>query len=175
MMGSTHFSMALASGLFFRLDPGELVVFCIGSMFPDKIDFFICAGNKDAWKRLHRTYSHSWWLIALFFAISYMFFTRYTETVRPELYVLWKLIPFFFIGMFFHVFCDAFTPAGIPLMSPTGTRHGFGLVSSRGMGNSLLFFAGIAVSVYLLWNRYLDGTDLSFSLRHLFSRFFAAM
>ena len=171
MMGATHISLAMAGGLLLKMEPLFLIIFCIGSVFPDKLDFFFSAGSREAWKKIHRTWSHSWWFIGLVAIGSYFLVSWFIVSLRPEFYLAKLCVIYFFSGMLFHIICDVFTPAGIPFMYPSGKKRGLGIVTSRGMGNTVLFFVGVTISGYLIWTRYFVGTDLFVVVSNLISKF----
>ena len=105
-------------------------------------------------------------------------YDRYFElsgiAARPEIVAGIKYLPWLFGGMLFHVFCDMFTPMGIPFLWPTGPRHGLGLVYSRGLGNLALCLAGFCIAGWLAWKQYAEGTELAEAGIALFHRFLNA-
>lgn len=168
MLPSTHVALALPLALAVHMEPMQALAFCVGSVMPDKADFFISGGNYQAWQRVHRTWSHSWWLLLLLGATSVAAVAG--VEARPEIAAGLSCLPWFFGGMLFHVFCDMFTPMGIPFLWPTGPRHGLGLVYSRGFGNLALCLCGFCLAGWLAWKQYAEGTEIANAGLALFYR-----
>ena len=176
MMGSTHFTLGLAGGLLAGLSPWGILAFSLGSVFPDKVDFFFAANDREKWSRIHRTWSHSWWFIIAVGLAVYAAASVFLLPVRPDAAMIVALVPIFFAGMLFHVACDFLTPAGIPFVWPNGSRRGLGIVKARGPGNTFLFFVGLGVSVWVAWSRMPESGKAAFySLQNLVSRFLRSL
>lgn len=156
MTRRTHLLTGLSIGIAFAPEFPFCIAALIGSTFPDNLDKIFSFGNKEKWKKMHRTWSHNvgyWLLLVLaifqFYPFEFPFFwQRY----------LFLIGVFFGVGVISHIALDVLTPMGIPLC-PLFSKQRFSLRMAR-TGKFFDTFAGFFFLTMALAYRFIL-TDFS--------------
>lgn len=153
MLPATHVAMAAPIVLGTHMSFAMGLAFLVGSVLPDKLDFFVSGGNFQTWSRIHRTWTHTWWiptgiLLVLFCIPSHSDMLDLSLLAGKGL----------FLGFLYHIVCDVLTPMGIPFLNPMGRKYSIGIIASRGFRALILSGLCWLLTAWLVYRHFLaDG------------------
>ena len=154
MLPGTHLALACPVVLALSMPFSMNIGFLIGSVLPDKLDFFFSGGNFQTWTKIHRTFTHTWWILLLCLFSLFLISSR-SDIVNIAVYAGKGI----FLGMLYHTLCDILTPMGIPILSPMGRKYGIGIIASRGFRATMLCTFCIFLSVWLVYLRFFSDSQ----------------
>lgn len=118
MKFKNHTLFALALAVAANTPIPALAGISIGSVYPDKMDFFLSGGSERAFFKLHRGFSHWPWTYIAIFASMLMW--------PGVIHTLWgQFLMGIVSGAALHILGDMCTPGGIPHL-PWSLKKKFG-------------------------------------------------
>lgn len=120
-----------------------LMLFLVGSVFPDIDSKFSKVGNKKFLRPFqffvsHRGIVHSLFFILIIGIILWSFF--YLEVYLG-----------FILGFFIHLFIDGLTPRGVKVFYPFEFKFK-GKLKTGGYGETTIFVFSLVISLFLIFN-----------------------
>lgn len=154
MQLKTHILGGAAAGLCLAPDAFSFAACVLGSVAPDVLDVAASCGNKKAWQRIHRTWSHNlgnWGLLLLFLVWLHAEGNPLLGERAHELAL------FLFLGVGTHLALDFLNPTGVgycPFRSKA--RASLHLVTTGGLLDFLIGVSLFAAAAIYRWNAGFD-------------------